>query len=412
MRAQEFITESVNLFEVNMSPGSLRQLASSIDARAGMEFEMIVSYENFKTKKYNFLGRTVTAPGNIYLVGKSFENYINRPVNVSTRYHQAPRNPGEYALEPDGSVLPTTDDPDDMSEDGLEFISPPLPIAEMLSDLKKVKEWANLNNCYTNKSCGLHMNVSIPGMQENLENLDYIKLVLLLGDNHVLQEFGRLGNAFAESSFKHVKAAVYDNPQIVDELLDQMKTKLSTLANKLTKDFIHQKHVSVHAKQGYIEFRSPGGDWLDTPTEQLENTLLRFVVALDAAMDPEKYRQEYLKKLYKVLQVKKLDSKDPISYFAKYAAGIITKERLKVLLTNLRSSTEQSQPVQSNNWAIVSDGVILTFVRANTPQVAQSQGYQWLHGKSIEWLNQHFTGRMSVVQASDPIVKTLPRVAD
>jgi len=43
MRAKEFtINESVNLFEINMSPSSLRQLASGIDARAGMEFEMIV----------------------------------------------------------------------------------------------------------------------------------------------------------------------------------------------------------------------------------------------------------------------------------------------------------------------------------------------------------------------------------
>ena len=31
-----------DLFEIRMSPSSLRQLASQIDARAGMEFEMIV----------------------------------------------------------------------------------------------------------------------------------------------------------------------------------------------------------------------------------------------------------------------------------------------------------------------------------------------------------------------------------
>ena len=237
MRAQEFITEAVNLFEINMSPRSLRQLASGIDAQVGMEFEMIVPTTDFKTTKRNPLGRTVEKPGDIYSAGQSFKSYINRPVNVSTGYHKAPRNPGEYALEPDGSVLPSTDDPDDMSEEGLEFISPPLSVAEIFSDLKKVKEWAKLNNCYTNKSCGLHMNVSIPGLQE-LENLDYIKLVLLLGDSHVLKEFGRLGNEFAKSSFNNIKDAVYDNPSIVDELLQQMKTSLSMLANKLTRDFI------------------------------------------------------------------------------------------------------------------------------------------------------------------------------
>ena len=43
MRAKEIITnENVKLFEINMSPASLRQLASGIDAQAGMEFEMVV----------------------------------------------------------------------------------------------------------------------------------------------------------------------------------------------------------------------------------------------------------------------------------------------------------------------------------------------------------------------------------
>ena len=34
--------EESELFEINMSPSSLQKLASQIDARAGMEFEMIV----------------------------------------------------------------------------------------------------------------------------------------------------------------------------------------------------------------------------------------------------------------------------------------------------------------------------------------------------------------------------------
>ena len=41
MRARNFIAEA-ELFEINMSPGNLKQLASKIDARVGMEFEMIV----------------------------------------------------------------------------------------------------------------------------------------------------------------------------------------------------------------------------------------------------------------------------------------------------------------------------------------------------------------------------------
>jgi hypothetical protein len=54
-------------------------------------------------------------------------------------------------------------DPDDSDAQGLEFVSPPLPIEELLSDLNKVKAWADKTGCYTNDSTGLHINVSVPG---------------------------------------------------------------------------------------------------------------------------------------------------------------------------------------------------------------------------------------------------------
>jgi hypothetical protein len=41
-------------------------------------------------------------------------------------------------VEPDSSL-----DPDDSDDQGLEFVSPPLPIEELLSDLNKVKAWAD-----------------------------------------------------------------------------------------------------------------------------------------------------------------------------------------------------------------------------------------------------------------------------
>jgi hypothetical protein len=44
-------------------------------------------------------------------------------------------------------------------------------------------------------------------------------------------------------------------------------------------------------------------------------------------VDPAAYRQEYLKKLYKLLDVN--GEKDPLSYFAKYAAGELPKAALK-----------------------------------------------------------------------------------
>jgi hypothetical protein len=102
---------------------------------------------------------------------------------------------------------------------------------------------------------------------------------------------------------------------------------MDQLASKAIHSGVTEKYTSINTKNGYIEFRSPGGDWLNDNFAEIENTLRRFTVALSAAVDPEMYRQEYLKKLYKLLDVS--GEKDPLSYFAKYSAGELPKAALK-----------------------------------------------------------------------------------
>ena len=254
-------------------------------------------------------------------IGDEFSRMIGKPVNTSERYHGARREAGHYVVEPDGSL-----EPDDSSDGGLEFVSPPMPIDEMITDFNKVVAWAKKTGCYTNDSTGLHINVSVPDFSR--EKLDYVKLALLLGDEYILKEFDREGNTFCKSALKQVKNNIRENPANAKKLLDGMKEGLSDIASKLVHSGATHKYTSINTKDGYIEFRSPGGDWLDADIPKIENTLLRFVVALDAAVDPQKYRKEYLKKLYKLLEPSK-DSTDTIQYFAKYAAGELPKAALR-----------------------------------------------------------------------------------
>jgi hypothetical protein len=254
-------------------------------------------------------------------VADEFSSAIGRPVNASSRYHGATREKGKYVVEPDGSL-----EPDDSDDSGLEFVSPPLPLEEMFSDLDKVKKWADEKGCYTNSSTGLHINVSVP--EFSVDNLDYIKLALLMGDKYVLEQFDRLGNTYAKSAMDKIVERIKQRPEDAEMLLVKMKEGLGKLATKVIHSGATDKYTSINTKKGYIEFRSPGGDWLsDKFFNQIKPTLSRFVVALDAAMDPEKYRDEYLKKLYKLLQPK--SKEDTLSYFAKYAAGELPKAALK-----------------------------------------------------------------------------------
>jgi hypothetical protein len=256
-------------------------------------------------------------------VADEFSSYMGKPVNASKSYHGARREAGHYVVEPDGSL-----EGDNPGDGGLEFVSPPMPIDEMISDLNKVKEWAGRTGCYTNDSTGLHINISVPDY--SIDKLDYVKLAILMGDEYILDLFGRSGNTYAKSAMGKIKSALKQKPEAAAQIMDLMKQGLDGAATKAIHTGITDKYTSINTKTGYIEFRSPGGDWLDSNFANIENTLLRFTVALSAAINPEAYRKEYLTKLYKLLSEGMADKSDVniIQLFSNYSAGELDKPAL------------------------------------------------------------------------------------
>jgi hypothetical protein len=256
------------------------------------------------------------------LVADEFSSYMGKPVNYSDRYHGGRREPGTYVVEPDGSL-----EGDNPGDAGLEFVSPPMPIDEMLADLKKVKEWAGRQGAYTNDSTGLHINISVPDY--SLEKLDYVKLALLMGDEYVLELFGRSSNTYAKAATSKIRDVLKKNPDLAPTMMDKMRSHMGDFATKAIHSGTTDKYTSINTKTGYIEFRSPGGDWLDANFDKIESTLLRFTVALSAAIDPAAYRQEYLKKLYKLLEGSQdKGGVDVLQLFANYSAGELPKDAL------------------------------------------------------------------------------------
>ena len=311
-------------------------------------------------------------------VADDFRQAIGRKVNYSSNYHGGKREPGAYVVEPDGSI-----DVDDTADGGLEFVSPPLPLSELLSDLAKVKEWANRTGCYTNNSTGLHINVSVPGFDIN--NLDYVKLALLLGDEHILEVFGRMGNSYCKSAMEVVKKRVKNNPDAAENLLNQMRGHLDQMASKAIHTGVTDKFTSINTKSGYIEFRSPGGDWLNKLSEgdEIQHTLLRFVVALDAALKPDLYREEYLKKLYKVLDVH--SEKDPLWYFVKYSAGGFSPTVLKsfVRQAQLERDVKRGKDKGPMWWRVykegkgAANGAVIEVVASGKEEALDKASQEW-----------------------------------
>lgn len=281
------------------------------------------------------------AEANLDQLADEFSEAIGRRVHYSTGYHSGPRTDYAYTIEPDSSL-------EGGDDAGLEFISPPLPLDQAIEDVKKIKEWADERGAYTNKQTGLHMNVSVPGFDP--ENLDFVKLALLLGDKKILNSFSRYGNYYCESAMDIINQAPTTDEK--EQLFKKLKDNLDTIARRVVVGYgsaevkfgpISQrigKFTSINPKHNRVEFRGPGGDWLGQNFDKIEETLYRTVVALDAAVDPGKYRKEYLKKLTKMFAPTKGSLED---VFVQYASGSITREELKNKLKATQSQRKKEK---------------------------------------------------------------------
>lgn len=252
-------------------------------------------------------------------VEMSFAETTGYRTKVGSGYHSAKREPGVWIFEPDSSIEPA----------GIELVSPPMPLDQGLEALDKFFAWAKEYGAGANKSTGFHMGVSIP--DQTMDNVDHLKLILFLGDEYVLKQFGREANTFTRSSLKKIKQILSAGNVDPREVLNNFKKGLNGEAAKITRNLIVPKtdrYVSVNIKNNYIEFRSAGGDYFEKIPE-IKNTLLRYVRAMSIAADPESDKNEYAKKLYKLIASTIPEEEQTINYFAKYAAGQITQSELK-----------------------------------------------------------------------------------
>jgi hypothetical protein len=307
-------------------------------------------------------------------IGASLEEAVDMPVIVSSGYHKANRDPGTWILEPDSSL-----DPDDDEDGGREIVSPPMPLNQALTKLTAVIDWANnpdQGNAYTNQSTGLHMGVSIPGVGGDV---DYTKLILFMGDQYVLQKFGREANTYCKSALKNIQSEIKGGRVDAAQVLANMRQGLNATAGAMVQGNVGVgKYTSAHIKPGYIEFRSPGGDYLaqaNVEMDSLENTMLRFARAMQIAGDPTAEREEYAKKLYKLVAP---NGNDALKYFSEYAAGKLPKAALKSFVRQVQQQRQVAKTPTGGQkywWTVGRTGYDATVeVVASTKQEAIALG--------------------------------------
>ena len=237
-------------------------------------------------------------------------------------YHSAERNATDWVFEYDGSVMPS-----DQRDIVVEIItpSPPMELAETLSVLPKFLRWAKDNGASTNSSTGFHISVSVP----NQHRLDFVKLALFLGDQYILESFGRDANAYCEGALQKIKDRVDSGKSIqsIKLAFDNLKDGMIEIASHHIARRNTERKESINVQEKYVEFRSAGNqDYIDD-VSKLQDTMRRAAQALTIACDPAAERNEYHKKLYKLISPKSNDKTTDL--LSDYASGNISLSELK-----------------------------------------------------------------------------------
>lgn len=270
--------------------------------------------------------------------------FVKMPVVISSKQN--------YDTEYGITVDPSIDTSNYSNAFPLEIIGPKLSIDKMIDHFNRIKKFATAYNCKTNDTTGLHINVSIPGKTQN--DLNFVKLALFMGDEWTLNAFDRLTSEHGKKYTASVMQKITDNlllknPDAALELLKKLDTGFNTLMAQTFTDqlYLPKKYVSANVRESndlVVEFRSPGGDWLnDKKAALIISTVYRFAVALDAATNPEKFKSEYLKKLYALLRKAMPQNVDAIDLFIKYKnEPSVLKTQLKQLALSRKTSTQQA----------------------------------------------------------------------
>lgn len=258
-------------------------------------------------------------------------------------------NINDWRIVPDGSIQ------EGGTGTGIELVSPPTPVDDALGDLKQCFKWMSKHDVVTNSTTGLHVNLSIPGIWTRLDKL---KLILFMGEQHVLKKYERELNTYAKAHYADMIDAIQKagpGPKKASEL--------NAIASKALQDIKYRTVNLSKLKSGYLEFRTAGNANYHKKFESIANDVGRFLTIIELACDPEAERKEYLKKLAKLFD----QAKAPFAVaedmgLEKFLHKFAGQGSYSVLVRNLTGDRGQSK----DGWA---EAGLFSLVRSIGPEL-------------------------------------------
>lgn len=222
-------------------------------------------------------------------VYSSLQQYLGNEYDIVIHddYHSDDKSGDDFVIEPDQSIDPA----------GVEIVSPVFDDYDEFEEyLKDVLEMVRQEVAYyTNESTGLHINIG--GFDS--DKLDMTKLILFLGETKVSSEFGREISGMARQLIPSITKKINQFDEITPV---KYETDIKPDLDNLIRQGL-LKHYTINFEKldkGYIEFRGMGGSDYEEKQDSIILNVKRMIRAINIASDPNAYKNEFFKKLYKL----------------------------------------------------------------------------------------------------------------
>jgi hypothetical protein len=224
-----------------------------------------------------------------------------------------------WVVTEDGISLSDTERENDAV--GIELVSPVMNAQDGMAMLERVLSIMNEGilglKVVTTEKTGLHINLGVQGQE-----IDPVKILVLSGDEYMVNKFNRATNDNAASIQaevqKRMRAAAQSNVpatltpndlvQTASMILRSIKVEPKDLERAIGVLNSLKPEGKAHSidfnklHSGYVEYRAIGNQNYHKRAAEIREVVLHMIGMTYIATQPDAYRQEYMKKLYIMVQ--------------------------------------------------------------------------------------------------------------
>lgn len=197
---------------------------------------------------------------------------------------------------------------------GAEIISPILPLNDGIEAIENMFDWINKYGDTAN-STGFHVNMSFKGY--DMKKFDWLKLLMFVEEGAIYKDFeNRKGNNYATSLMSYFDGTLSIDSNIGSKkYYDAIGKNSASGMNRIKEKLRAGKFFGVNfssiikgSDNARIEFRYMGGRYHLKKKQVVEN-ILRYAAWMRIALDPNYKKEEYIKKMMRMVAKQEEDNR-------------------------------------------------------------------------------------------------------